>query len=102
MTTLEEVRGNQPITEWWAAVMAHPNFALIWKMLNEGHPLRFVESAQPTDASSSKRLGTIEGYELCLRRLELAAQFQAPLMELPPPSWMPPIDGDDETKQEQK
>lgn len=87
---LEEIRKNKPLTEWWALVMAHPNFQHIWKMMNDRHPLRLLEYGVPaTLDSSSKRLGTIEGYETAMRRLELCAVYEPGPYPLPEATFSP-------------
>lgn len=86
---LSDVRANRVLTEWWMGVMAHPNFKVVWQMMNENHPLRFPEVAQTTTPGSDRRLGYIEGYELALRRLELVASFEPGPEALPAPTFAP-------------
>lgn len=88
---LNEVRSQQSIVQWWAAVYHHKNFqTVILKMLHDTHPLRFVDTAPVTTPSAEKRLGMIESYELALERLRLCAQFQQPPGEMPTATFEPP------------
>jgi hypothetical protein len=88
---LNDIQANEDLVKWWSKVVNHANFRDgIMKMLNDTHPLRFVDTSPVTTASSDKRLGTIEGYELALERIRLCSQYQPKLGDLPPPSFSPP------------
>lgn len=88
---LEDFRKNDEFVKHWAKIFHMEHFQQgIWKVLNDSHPLRFTDGGPVTTASSDKRLGTIEGYELCLERMKLATTPDKPVEPMPQASFLPP------------
>ena len=96
---LDDIRQNEELTKWWASVFNRKQFQDgIFKMLQDTHPMRFVETGGTTEASATRRLGMIEGYEMALEKLRLAAQYQQPKGEMPPATFTQEPETEEETK----
>lgn len=87
--TLAELRKVEQVTEWWGKVYASSRFVPILKMLSDTHPMKFVDPTPVTPSSAEKKLGMIEGYELCLERLRLAGQYDPAMPQMPPATFAP-------------
>lgn len=88
---LDEVRANEELVKWWTKVYHHQNFQKgIKVMLEDTHPLRFLDANPVTTPGSDRRLGMIEGYELALERLKLSAQYQPSIETTLNPTFEPP------------
>jgi len=72
---LNEIRADEELVKWWAQVCKTDNFYKINKMMQDTHPLRFVETTPVTTSTAEKRLGMIEGYELAMEKLRLCSEF---------------------------
>lgn len=89
---LRDIQNDKALCDWWAAITNTPEFGKIWKMMNDTHPLRFVDPSMPvTTPSSDKRLGVLEGYEIALSRLMAAATHVPAMASLPDPTFEPMI-----------
>lgn len=75
--TLEQIRSDEPLAKWLETFINGQQFQVVMKMLDESHPMRFVETTPVTPSSAEKKLGMIEGYELALARIRLCTKYQA-------------------------
>ena len=75
--TLDQIRSDEALTKWLDATINSKRFQFVWEMLEESHPMRFVETTPVTPSTAEKKLGMIEGYQLALERLKLCTRFQA-------------------------
>jgi hypothetical protein len=75
--TLEQIRADEALSKWLDATINSKRFQLVWQMLEEQHPMRFVEAGPVTPSTAEKKLGMIEGYQLVLERLKLCTKYQA-------------------------
>lgn len=87
--TLAELRKIEQITEWWGKVYFSNRFLPIKEMLLDTHPMKFADLMPVTPSSAEKKLGMIEGYELCLERLRLAGQYDTAMPQMPPATFAP-------------
>jgi putative component of membrane protein insertase Oxa1/YidC/SpoIIIJ protein YidD len=65
-------------------------FQVVMEMLDEQHPMRFVETASVTPSTAEKKLGMIEGYELAIARIKLCTKFQPLQGPMPPATFEAP------------
>ena len=87
---LNDIRTDEKLVEWWAQICRTENFYKINKMMQDTHPLRFVDPGPVTASSAEKRLGHIEGYELALERIRLCGEHFIPVPLPGEPTFEPP------------
>lgn len=88
--TLDQLRSNEAFVKWFGGVSNTPMFVELLKALDAGHPMRHTDGQPVTASSAEKKLGTIEGYELCLERIRICAQPLIPDSGMPTETFAPP------------
>ena len=78
MSNLSDIRTDEKLVEWWSSICRSEGYVRILKMMQDTHPLRFVDPGPVTPSSAEKRLGQIEGYELALERIRLCGEYAGP------------------------
>jgi hypothetical protein len=87
---LNDIRSDEKLVEWWSQICRTENYYKINKMMQDTHPLRFMDPGPVTPSSAEKRLGQIEGYELALERIRLCGEFIGPVFVPTAPTFEPP------------
>ena len=87
---LNDIRSDEKLVEWWSQICRTENYYKINKMMQDTHPLRFVDPGPVTPSSAEKRLGQIEGYELALERIRLCGEYLKPIPLQTEPTFEPP------------
>jgi len=88
--TLDQIRSDEALTKWLDSTINGKRFQIVMQMLEDQHPLRFVETGAVTPSTAEKKLGMIEGYELALTRIRLCANFQPLQGPMPSATFEPP------------
>ena len=88
--TLDQIRSDEALVKWLDATINGKRFQHVMDMLQEQHPMRFVDTAPVTPSSAEKKLGVIEGYELAIARLKLCTKYQPLQGDMPMATFEPP------------
>lgn len=87
--TLDQIRSDEALTKWLDSIINSKRFSFVMQMLEEQHPMRFVETSPVTPSTAEKKLGMIEGYQLAIERLKLCTRFQPLQGPMPPATFEP-------------
>lgn len=88
--TLDQIRSDEALTKWLDSTINSRRFQFVMQMLDEQHPMRFVETTTVTPSTAEKKLGMIEGYQLAIERLKLCTKFQPLQGPMPPATFEAP------------
>lgn len=75
--TLDQIRADEALTKWLDSIINSKRFSFVMQMLEDQHPMRFVETTPVTPSTAEKKLGMIEGYQLAIERIKLCTKYQA-------------------------